>query len=175
MNIFADENIPLITVRELRELGHDVMDIRGTQYEGITDEKIWEVVKKEQRLLITTDKGFSQKRYEKHSGILIISIFIQICDIITFLFQRVLTYQNLLEFNPKIADLSKVPMDVSTFVFFLGNVVNIGLFSNKNNDINLFNDGVIKKTFIDDKSNNQIIIEPITLSGIIKTLSNFKN
>jgi hypothetical protein len=30
MKIFVDENIPLITVKELCEQGFDVIDIRGT-------------------------------------------------------------------------------------------------------------------------------------------------
>jgi hypothetical protein len=30
MKILVDENIPLMTVDRLRELGRDVMDIRGT-------------------------------------------------------------------------------------------------------------------------------------------------
>jgi predicted nuclease of predicted toxin-antitoxin system len=74
MKIFVDENIPAMTVSELRALGHDVMDIRGTKYEGITDEHIWEMVQKDKRLLITTDKGFVQNRHEKHNGILIIRL-----------------------------------------------------------------------------------------------------
>ncbi len=74
MKIFADENIPAMTIRELRKLGHDVMDIRGTENEGIADEDVWGIVQKEQRLLITTDKGFARKRHEKHNGILIIRL-----------------------------------------------------------------------------------------------------
>ncbi len=74
MKIFADENIPAMTIRELRRLGHEVKDIRGTDDEGITDEDIWKMLRKEKRLLITTDKGFIQKRHEKHSGILIIRL-----------------------------------------------------------------------------------------------------
>lgn len=74
MNIFVDENIPARTVRELREIGHDVKDIRGTDKEGIIDDDVWDIAQKEQRLLISTDKGFSQKRHEKHSGILIIRL-----------------------------------------------------------------------------------------------------
>lgn len=31
MRIFADENIPLMTVRALREMGHDVRDLHGTE------------------------------------------------------------------------------------------------------------------------------------------------
>jgi len=74
MKIFVDENIPFMTVQELLGLGHDVMDIRGTEHEGITDKELWKIVQKEKRLLISTDKGFVQNRYEKHHGILIIRL-----------------------------------------------------------------------------------------------------
>lgn len=30
MNIFLDENIPSMTVRELIKLGHNIIDIRGS-------------------------------------------------------------------------------------------------------------------------------------------------
>jgi predicted nuclease of predicted toxin-antitoxin system len=63
-----------MTVQELLSLGHDVMDIRGTEREGITDKELWKIVQKEKRLLITTDKGFSKNRYEKHHGLLIIRL-----------------------------------------------------------------------------------------------------
>lgn len=74
MNIFVDENIPIQTARELRELGHNITDIRGTEKEGMTDDDIWGIVQKEQKLLITTDKGFALKRHEKHGGILIVKL-----------------------------------------------------------------------------------------------------
>ena len=38
MKILADENIPMMTVRALREMGHEVLDIRGTVDEGAVDE-----------------------------------------------------------------------------------------------------------------------------------------
>ena len=74
MKIFVDENIPLITVQTLREIGHDVIDIRGTDDEGMADESLWARVQQEKRLLITTDKGFTQYRNEQHSGILIVRL-----------------------------------------------------------------------------------------------------
>ncbi|MCK4605265.1 MAG: DUF5615 family PIN-like protein [Deltaproteobacteria bacterium] len=52
MKIFVDENIPLMTVRTLREMDHDVTDIRGTTEEGSTDEALWQMVQKQERLLI---------------------------------------------------------------------------------------------------------------------------
>lgn len=74
MKILVDENIPLMTVRALREIGHDVLDIRGTADEGMTDDALWEMIQPERRLLITTDKGFTQHRDELHHGILIVRL-----------------------------------------------------------------------------------------------------
>ena len=72
MNIFVDENIPRMTVQALIDEGHNVKDIRGTSSEGMEDEEIWNIVTKEKRLLITTDKGFSHYRSKNQPGILII-------------------------------------------------------------------------------------------------------
>ncbi len=74
MKIFVDENIPWMTVQALRDIGHEVLDIRGTAHEGITDDVLWEMVQREERLLITTDKGFARQRYEPHHGILIVRL-----------------------------------------------------------------------------------------------------
>jgi len=74
LKIIIDENIPLMTVNELRALGHEVIDLRGTEQEGISDEELWGIVLKEKRLLITTDKGFAQNRHEKHHGILVVRL-----------------------------------------------------------------------------------------------------
>ena len=74
MKIFVDENIPLMTVRVLREMGHDVRDIRCTAKMGMTDDALWEIAQQEGRLLITTDKGFTQHREELHHGILIVRL-----------------------------------------------------------------------------------------------------
>jgi predicted nuclease of predicted toxin-antitoxin system len=74
MRILVDENIPRITVDRLRELGHDVKDIRGTGDEGLTDAGLWDVALRERRLLVTTDKGFTEYRAASHSGILIVRL-----------------------------------------------------------------------------------------------------
>jgi predicted nuclease of predicted toxin-antitoxin system len=74
MKIFVDENIPLMTVKALRQMDHDVKDIRGSADEGISDRVLWQKAQAENRLVITTDKGFSQYRDESHYGILIICL-----------------------------------------------------------------------------------------------------
>lgn len=63
-----------MTVRALREMGHDVLDIRGTAYEGLADDALWEMVQREGRLLITTDKGFARHRDKPHYGILVVRL-----------------------------------------------------------------------------------------------------
>ena len=74
MKIMVDENIPAITVTELREQGHDVLDIRATSEQGMADRRLWQMAVQEQRLLITTDKGFAEHREEPHYGLLIIRL-----------------------------------------------------------------------------------------------------
>jgi predicted nuclease of predicted toxin-antitoxin system len=74
MKILADENIPMMNVQALREMGHEVLDIRGTVDEGVVDEALWEISQQEGQLLITTDKGFTEHRNELHHGILIVRL-----------------------------------------------------------------------------------------------------
>lgn len=74
MKICVDENIPLVTVTELKAQGHDILDIRGTLEQGLPDNLLWEKAQRENRLLITTDKGFTNYRSETHYGILIVRL-----------------------------------------------------------------------------------------------------
>jgi predicted nuclease of predicted toxin-antitoxin system len=74
MRILVDENIPRTTVNRLRELGHDVRDIRGTAESGMPDADLWRLAVEERRLLITTDKGFTEHRASSHPGILIVRL-----------------------------------------------------------------------------------------------------
>jgi len=74
MKILVDENIPLMTAQILREMGHEVLDIRGTLDKGASDETLWKISQREGQLLITTDKGFTKHREELHHGILIVRL-----------------------------------------------------------------------------------------------------
>ena len=74
MKILVDENIPRMTVESLRQLGHDVRDIRRTTTQGLADSELWNVAIAEKRLLISTDKGFTEYRSAKHNGILIVRL-----------------------------------------------------------------------------------------------------
>ena len=74
MKVLVDENIPLITVEELRSKGFDIIDIRGSAEQGIINEVLWQKTQQKKRLFITTDKGFSIHRDEAHHGILIVRL-----------------------------------------------------------------------------------------------------
>jgi predicted nuclease of predicted toxin-antitoxin system len=74
MKILVDENIPSESVRELRKAGHDVLDIRGSDKQGVDDDVLWSLAQMEARLLITTDKGFANHRSDSHHGILIVRL-----------------------------------------------------------------------------------------------------
>jgi Protein of unknown function DUF82. len=74
MKILVDENIPRMTVDRLRALGHDVKDIRGTESQGLLDSDLWNVAMTEQRILVTTDKGFTDYRWAAHHGILVVRL-----------------------------------------------------------------------------------------------------
>jgi predicted nuclease of predicted toxin-antitoxin system len=74
MRILVDENIPNVTARELRDLGHDVKDIRGSDQQGLFDDELWELAQAEERMFISTDKGFTDFRQEPHSGVLIVRL-----------------------------------------------------------------------------------------------------
>jgi predicted nuclease of predicted toxin-antitoxin system len=74
VRILVDENIPLMTVEQLRSSGHDVADVRGTTNEGMSDELLLKKACDENRLLITTDRGFASYRDREHYGILIVAL-----------------------------------------------------------------------------------------------------
>ena len=57
MRILADENIPNITIHELRAQGHDVLDIRGTEQQGMFDDELWPFAQTERRTLVTTERA----------------------------------------------------------------------------------------------------------------------
>jgi predicted nuclease of predicted toxin-antitoxin system len=74
MRFLVDENIPRITVDALIQQGHDVKDIRGTPEHGADDTTLWTIALSESRVLVTTDKGFTDHRNEAHHGILIVRL-----------------------------------------------------------------------------------------------------
>jgi hypothetical protein len=52
----------------------DVRDLGGTPEQGVADIRLWELALSEQRMLVTTDKGFTEHRAEPHYGVLVVRL-----------------------------------------------------------------------------------------------------
>ncbi|MBI1354800.1 MAG: hypothetical protein GC160_10665 [Acidobacteria bacterium] len=74
VKILLDENIPRSTAAALRELGHDVREICGSDLAGAPDRFVWDLAQREDRVLVTTDKDFAVHRDSPHSGILLVRL-----------------------------------------------------------------------------------------------------
>ncbi len=55
MNFLQDENFPKSTISILTKMGHTVLDIRGTEKQGVDDFELFEIAQKKQAILLTTD------------------------------------------------------------------------------------------------------------------------
>jgi predicted nuclease of predicted toxin-antitoxin system len=64
MRLLADENIPKVIIEALRTSGHDVLAVID-RHAGIPDEAVLELASREQRILVTMDKGFGDRAIQK--------------------------------------------------------------------------------------------------------------
>lgn len=58
MNFMLDENFPRQAGDMLEGLGHNVFDIRGTEYEGCNDTAIFRLAQKKEAIFLTTGRDF---------------------------------------------------------------------------------------------------------------------
>jgi predicted nuclease of predicted toxin-antitoxin system len=77
MKFFLDENFPKPAADLLTARGHEVFDIRSTEFEGSNDSQIFELAQAEGAIFLTTDKDFFHTIpffYQKHKGIIVITL-----------------------------------------------------------------------------------------------------
>jgi len=77
MKFFLDENFPKASAVVLGELGHELLDLRGTEFEGATDEFIFQLAQKENAIFLTTDRDFFHTiphLYQQHAGVVVIAL-----------------------------------------------------------------------------------------------------
>jgi len=75
MKIKIDEDLPKAVVELVRDLFPDTASVLEERICGTLDPALWEITQKEQRFLITGDKGFADiRRYPPgtHCGILLL-------------------------------------------------------------------------------------------------------
>ncbi len=77
MIFFLDENFPKAASELLRSLHHEVIDIRNTPDEGITDDEIFRKAQEASAILLTTDLDFSHTipvTVDQHCGVVVIAL-----------------------------------------------------------------------------------------------------
>lgn len=74
MKLVADESVEGPTISALRAAGHEILSIAESA-PGIEDEAVLLIARREEALLLTSDKDFGElvfRNREKHSGLLLI-------------------------------------------------------------------------------------------------------
>jgi len=77
IKFLADENIPLGVTRFLRDRGFDVKEVGGAGIAGASDDAIMTLARKEERIILTSDKHFANiltYQPNSHHGIIRIRI-----------------------------------------------------------------------------------------------------
>jgi len=58
MRFFLDENFPKSAANMLRQIGHEVHDLRGSGREGLADSQIFDEAQLNESIFLTTDRDF---------------------------------------------------------------------------------------------------------------------
>ncbi|HOO13890.1 MAG TPA: DUF5615 family PIN-like protein [Candidatus Marinimicrobia bacterium] len=77
MIFFLDENFPKAVTSILIKEGHKVIDLRGTDQEGLEDEELFKIVQKNKAIFLTTDKDYFHTipyLFKSHFGVIIITL-----------------------------------------------------------------------------------------------------
>lgn len=75
MKFFLDENFPKPATEILARRGHEVFDVRSTEFEGSNDVQIFELAQEKGAIFLTTDKDFFHTipfLYQRHKGIIVV-------------------------------------------------------------------------------------------------------
>ena len=78
MLFIADANVFVPMVDGLRDMGHDVFDVKEKGLENLSDPEIFRLAQKERRILVTMDKDFSNILLYppgEHHGIIIVKLY----------------------------------------------------------------------------------------------------
>jgi len=70
MLFLADANVFVPMADGLRDMGHDVFDVKEKGLENLSDPDIFRLAQKERRILVTMDKDFSETRHRTANSFL---------------------------------------------------------------------------------------------------------
>lgn len=72
-----DENFPKSAEELLTDLGHTVIDVRGTKLQGTDDDGLFDLAQRKNAVLLTTDRDFYHTvplKYSNHFGVVVIAL-----------------------------------------------------------------------------------------------------
>lgn len=70
----VDEDLPIDIATLLCAAGHDAKTVYAQGHSGLLDEQLWPEIQREQRMLLTADKGFANAQVyppSSHAGIVL--------------------------------------------------------------------------------------------------------
>lgn len=77
MTFLLDENFPRKAADVLEALGHEVLDVRGSENEGVTDDELFALAQAQNAVLLSTDRDFFHTipwRLATHAGVVVIAL-----------------------------------------------------------------------------------------------------
>lgn len=77
LRIKVDEDLPRAIAEMFRQAGHDAVTVSDQRISGYPDEKLWQVIQREQRLLITADVAIADVRHHppgSHAGVVLLRL-----------------------------------------------------------------------------------------------------
>ncbi len=78
MLFIADANVFVPMVEGLRQMGHDVFDVKEKGLENLSDPELFQLAQNQRRILITMDKDFSSILLYppgEHYGIIVVKLY----------------------------------------------------------------------------------------------------
>ena len=77
MKFFLDENFPKSASKYLQASGHQTIDIRGSDNEGLDDLSIFNLAQDQSAVFLTTDRDFFHTvpfYFQKHFGVIVVAL-----------------------------------------------------------------------------------------------------
>ena len=74
MRFLVDENLPADVSELLRREGHDVLHLPHTAHRGASDEEVWRLAAREERIILTRDLDFPIPESPRPAGLILVRV-----------------------------------------------------------------------------------------------------
>jgi len=117
MRFLVDENLPFSLVHLLQESKHDTLDVAASPLRGSSDEQLWKLAAREERVLLTRDLDFPLPHIRPYPpGLVLIRVpYTFTGEQITRLFSKVLNATTLKNFEHHITVITPGQIRVRKF------------------------------------------------------------